>query len=98
MGLANYGLLTGAVVEHGMAAEGNPHYFLFVQAGAVRYRVALNVETTRSGRGPTPATLQYQVVENLHSSKLKKAQSLARSLANRNRFELASENPRLVRV
>jgi len=98
MALANYGLLTGKIVEHGMAAEGNPHYFLFVRAGAIRYRVALNVETTRPGRGPSPATLQYQIVENLRSSKLRKAQSLARFLANRNSFELASENPRLPRL
>jgi len=98
MPLVNYGLLTGRVVEHGLPAVGNPHYLLFVQAGAVKYRVALNIESTRPGRGPSPPALQYQVIEDLPSSKLKKAVLLARSLQNRNRFDLASENPGLQRL
>jgi hypothetical protein len=47
MPLANYGLLTGRVVEHGPAASGNPHYLVAVQAGGIRYQVSLNTETTR---------------------------------------------------
>jgi uncharacterized protein YukJ len=98
MPLANYGLLTGRVVEHGPTAGGNPHYLLIVQAGAIGYRVALNIESTRPGRGPSPPTLQCQIVDDLRSSKLKKAASLARSLVNRNRFDLASETPGLPRL
>jgi uncharacterized protein YukJ len=70
----------------------------FVQAGGVKYRVALNMESTRPGRGPSPATLQYQIVDDLRSSKLKKAVALARSLENRNRFDLASDTRGLPRL
>src|SRR6202166_3429572 len=98
MPLPNYGLLTGRVVEHGPAATGNPHYLLFVQAGGIKYHVSLNIETTRPGRGPSPATLQFQIVDDLRWSKLKNAKALANSLVNGNRFDLASENPGLLRL
>ena len=98
MPLTNYGLLTGVVVEHGPQAGGNPHYLLYVQAGAVKYRVSLNIESTRPGRGPSPASLQYQIVDDLRSSKLKRAVALTRVLTNRNRFDLASETPGLPRL
>jgi uncharacterized protein YukJ len=98
MPLPNYGLLTGRVIEHGRAATGNPHYLMSVQAGGIKYQVSLNIETTRPGRGPSPATLQFQIIDDLHTSKLKNAKALAGSLVNNNRFDLASENPALSRL
>jgi len=98
MPLSNYGLLTGRILEHGPAASGNPHYLISVQGGGIRYQVSLNTESTQPGRGPSPATLQFQIIDDMRSSKLKKAVALAGSLTNNNRFDLASENPALPRV
>jgi uncharacterized protein YukJ len=98
MSLPNYGLLTGRVVEHGPAATGNPHYLISVQAGGIKYQVSLNTESTRPGRGPSPATLQFQIINNIRSSKLKKAAALVSSLVNGNSFAIASETPGLPRL
>jgi hypothetical protein len=51
MPLANYGLLTGRVVEHGPAASGNPHYLVAVQAGGIRYQVSLEHRDDAAGPG-----------------------------------------------
>lgn len=81
MALTNYGLLTGRLTDHGSQAGGNPHYLLVVQAGAIPYRVSLNVQST-APRGDVPARLQYLVLDKLTGSKL------AKSIANRNAFVL----------
>jgi uncharacterized protein YukJ len=86
MPLANYGLLTGKLIDHGPQHGGNPHYLLVVQAGAIRYQVALNVESTRP-HGDFPSPLQYQIRTDLGRSKL------AKSITNGNAFVLRDSNP-----
>jgi hypothetical protein len=86
MALSNYGLLTGRLTEDGLQAGGNPHYLLVVQAGAISYRVSLNVQST-APHGDVPATLQYLVLDKLAGSKL------AKSIANRNEFVLRDLDP-----
>jgi uncharacterized protein YukJ len=81
MPLNNYGLLTGKLIDHGVQHGGNPHYLLLIQAGVIRYHVALNVESTRP-HGDAPAALQYQTRDDLGRSKL------AKGIANRNAFVL----------
>ncbi len=86
MPLRNYGLLTGTLVDHGPQHGGNPHYLLVVQAGAIRYHVALNVESTTS-QGDAPAALQYQIRDDLGGSKL------ANSISNRNTLVMKDQDP-----
>jgi hypothetical protein len=63
--IRNYGLLTRTIGEHGPQSGGNPHNMLFVQTGTIKYRVAINAEPTKPGKGPPPPTLQYQIVRDL---------------------------------
>lgn len=86
MALANYGLLTGKLIDQGPQHGGNPHYLLVVQAGAISYRVAVNFQST-SPRGDKPPALQFQSLKNLAGSKL------AKSIANRNTFILRDADP-----
>jgi hypothetical protein len=54
MPLANYGLLTGTVVEHWTAGGRDPHYLALrvatIQVVVSRAHMALRVETSRAGR------------------------------------------------
>jgi uncharacterized protein YukJ len=86
MALANYGLLTGSLIDHGIQHGGNPHYLLVVQAGAIHYRVAVNMQST-TPRGDVPSTLQFQVLNKLAGSKF------AKSITNRNAFVLKDLDP-----
>lgn len=86
MALHNYGLLTGQLVGHGIQHGGNPHYLLLVKAGAVTYRVAINVQSTTPHRDAPPA-LQYQILSKLAGSKF------AKSIKNRNAFILRDQDP-----
>jgi len=86
MALLNYGLLTGRLVDHGLQHGGNPHYMLVVQAGAVTYRVAVNVQSTEP-RGDVPSALQYQMLDNLAGSKL------AKRITDRSAFVLRDLDP-----
>jgi|GEM_PF-288211 len=85
MPLKNYGLLTGTLVDHGPQHGGNPHYLLVVQAGAIRYHVALNVTST-TPRGDDPSRLQFQVRDDLAGSKL------AKSITNHGNFVLRDQD------
>jgi len=86
MSLSNYGLLTGMLVDHGPQHGGNPHYLLLIEAGAITYRVALNIHST-APQGDRPSALQYQILDKLAGSKL------ARSIANRSAFVLRDVDP-----
>src|ERR1700733_500758 len=79
MPLANYGLLTGKLVDHGPQHGENPHYLLMVQAGAIKYRVAVNLQSTLP-QGDAPSKLQYQVIDDLAGKKLIK------KISNQNAF------------
>src|SRR5690348_16377211 len=86
MPLPDYGLLTGVLTAHGDQHGGNPHYLLTIQAGSLRYRVAVNLESTL-GEG-SPPELQYQIVPDLRKGRAK-AKALAASIQNQSRFVLA---------
>ena len=72
MSLPYYGLLTGRLEKHGPQHGGNPHYLLYVQAGGVLYRVAVNAETT-SPAGDNPPELAWYMVPDLTKSGAKAA-------------------------
>ena len=97
MPLANYGLLTGPLTDHGPQNGGNPHYLLFLQAGGVEYRVAVNLESTLSSSGTAPE-LQYQVIRDLKTSGHEAARTLAGQIVNQNTFLLAAQNAALPRL
>jgi uncharacterized protein YukJ len=88
MPLKNYGLLTGILTGYGDQHGGNPHYLLTVQAGAISYRVAVNLESTLGD--DEPPELQYQIVANLRKGN-SKAKALAAGISNQGRFELVSQ-------
>jgi uncharacterized protein YukJ len=81
MPLQNYGLLTGKLVDHGPQHGGNPHYLLMVQGGPIKYRVAVNMQSTLPD-GDSPSELAYQIVGNLAGKKLIK------QIENQNAFIL----------
>jgi uncharacterized protein YukJ len=86
MPVSNYGLLIGRLTDHGAQGGDNPHYLLVVQAGAIPYRVSLNVQST-APHGDFPARLQYCVVKKLAASKL------AKSITNQNEFVFKNVDP-----
>jgi len=92
MPLLNYGLLTGVLTDHAPQHGGNPHYLLFIQARQVKYRVAVNLESTRAG--VDPPELQVQVVEDLRRSG-PAAKAFVGRITNRNAFVLAGQDPSL---
>ncbi len=85
MSLPNYGLLTGQLTAHGDQHGGNPHYLLTIQAGSIRYRVAVNLESTLGA--DAPPELQYQIIPNLRKGNAR-AKALAARIQNQNRFVL----------
>jgi uncharacterized protein YukJ len=92
MPLPNYGLLTGAVVDHAPQHGGNPHYLLFVQTQQLKYRVSVNLESTRVAYDP-PA-LEVQIVDDLRRSSAA-ARTLVGHIANNKAFVLAEQDPSL---
>src|SRR5258708_26365681 len=92
MSLSHYGLLTGTLVDHGPQHGGNPHYLLFVRAGGVTYRVAVNLESTLAA-GDLPPQLEYQIIDNLNAPGREGANRLAAAIRNQNAFVLKDQDP-----
>jgi uncharacterized protein YukJ len=94
MRLPNYGLLTGSLVDHGPQQGGNPHYQLFVEADGIRYRAAINLESTVSA-ADVPPELEYQVIPDLKSSGKAGAAALAAQITNQKTFSVNDGQPAL---
>ncbi|HSZ77512.1 MAG TPA: hypothetical protein VK775_08940 [Chthoniobacterales bacterium] len=62
MSLPYYGLLTGRLEKYGPQHGGNPHYLLYVHAGSVLYRVAVNTGRFRLPFYTPPLDAGCQVV------------------------------------
>jgi uncharacterized protein YukJ len=94
MRLPNYGVLSGRLVAHSPQPGGNPHYQLFIEADGIRYRAAVNLESTVSTTDVFPE-LQYQVIPDLRASGSPGARDLLAHLSNQGSFLLAdsSANP-----
>jgi uncharacterized protein YukJ len=90
MSLPYYGLLTGKLEKHGPQHGGNPHYLLYVHAGGVLYRVAVNTEST-SPAGDDPPELEWYMIPDLANAG-GKAMALVRSIKNRNAFVLKAQD------
>jgi uncharacterized protein YukJ len=85
MPLQNYGLLTGRLVDHSPQQGGNPHYQLFIQADGIRYRAAVNLESTVSSTDVAPE-LQYQIIGDLTKAPTPGAKKFVKQIVNRNSF------------
>src|ERR1700751_5966839 len=90
MSLPYYGLLTGKLEKHGPQHGGNPNYLLYVHAGGVLYRVAVNTEST-SPAGDDPPELEWYMIPDLANAG-GKAMALVRSIKNRNAFVLKAQD------
>jgi uncharacterized protein YukJ len=88
MRLPNYGVLSGRLHDHSPQQGGNPHYQLFIEADGIRYRAAVNLESTVSTTDVFPE-LQYQVIDDLRASKFAGAKNLVANLSNQSSFILA---------
>jgi uncharacterized protein YukJ len=93
MSLRNYGLLTGTLTNHGPQPGGNPHYVLYVSAGARVYGVALNVESAAHSAAAKNA-LQYRIEQNLAAGTAA-ARRLVGSIRNEGALWLKGVHPNL---
>jgi hypothetical protein len=93
MSLPYYGLLTGRLEKYGPQHGGNPHYLLYVHAGGVLYRVAVNTEST-SPAGDDPPELEWYMIPDLTKSGAKAA-AFARGIKNQNTFVLKAQETAL---
>ncbi|HET9376717.1 MAG TPA: DUF2278 family protein, partial [Chthoniobacterales bacterium] len=92
MSLPYYGLLTGKLEKHGPQHGGNPHYLLYVQAGGVLYRVAVNTEST-SPAADNPPELEWYEADLTKSGA--KAAAIVKSIKNRDAFILKAQDATL---
>src|SRR5205814_4215853 len=81
MPLQNYGLLTGTLVDYSPQSVGNPHYLFIVQSNRSRYRISVNVDTTR-GAGRIAQQLQYQIIDDMRTGS-KEAKNFAARIKKR---------------
>jgi uncharacterized protein YukJ len=72
--MKNYGVLKGKATKFTRDSDSDPHSELLLEANSTKYRVAINV---RSSRGPTVQRLvEYLIVDNLHSATVDAAKAL----------------------
>lgn len=84
MPLANYGLVTGTLIDHGPRSVGNPHYILVVQSKRSRYRIAINIESAESSGSVLPE-LEYRIINDMNKGRA----------AAEHAFALKAHDPRL---
>jgi hypothetical protein len=97
MPLANYGLVTGTLIDHGPRSVGNPHYILVVQSKRSRYRIAINIESAESSGSVLPE-LEYRIINDMNTEG-RKAKAFAARIKGRaaaeHAFTLKAHDPRL---
>ncbi|HET8938392.1 MAG TPA: DUF2278 family protein [Polyangiales bacterium] len=72
--MKNYGVLKGKAKQLERDSDSDPHSELLMEANGTKYRVAINV---RSSRGPTEQRLvEYLIVDNLRSALVDAARAL----------------------
>ena len=72
--MKNYGVLKGKAKQFKRDSDSDPHSELLLDANGTKYRVAINV---RSSRGPTARRLvEYLIVDNLRSALVDAAKAL----------------------
>jgi uncharacterized protein YukJ len=72
--MKNYGVLKGKATKFTRDSDNDPHSELLLEANGTKYRVAINV---RSSRGPTERRLvEYLIVDNLRSAVVDSAKAL----------------------
>jgi uncharacterized protein YukJ len=90
MPLANYGLLTGNLSDHGPQPGGNPHYDLIIDADDTTYRVPVNLKSG-AVNGQFLPELQYQHFADLRASDREAMRAFVAGIQNGNTFRLADD-------
>lgn len=97
MALANYGLLTGTLIDYAAQSRGNPHFVLIVQAARLKYQVAVNVNST-ADKGKMLSALEWQIINDLQKTNNAAAKLVARieqKALSGHAFTLHDQDPKL---